>query len=278
MERLALTAAFLERPGLGAAALVEALAAAGTTVHRRTAYRLLARLASPAGGLARWRLTGPSWVCWGCGRAIETADAAAVREPRGRGILPLDLGGYCAACQEAPPRRPGPASRTPRGRGAPLVPIGALYRNPNLLREILGSSRRLPGRDYIVANLAEHPRSSPAELHRRLAEELAVTPGLRTVKRVSGALRGPKARMLLARLGAVAWWCAACEAWGPVAAAPLFEAAPPGFWPTDIRGLCSACQDRVQRPPGSPAPAPHPAEPAADPAPDPRADRSGGAS
>lgn len=261
VERLAATRLFLAWPGLSGSALVAALAAVDVPIHRRTAYRLFALLRSPAGGLARWRVVGPNWVCWSCGRALEPVAEATSQALRGMGVLPLDLGGYCAACQAAlvgdASRQGSPAGRVaPPGRNRPaaIVPVRDLYQNPNLLRDLLGSSRRLPGRDYVVANLAEHPRAGPSEIHRLLGEELPIAPGLRSVKRVSSALRGPKARMLFASLGAIGWSCTACAAWGQVTrAAPVFDAAPTGFWPTDVRGLCPSCLEYASSPAGSEA-------------------------
>ncbi|MGH2458584.1 MAG: hypothetical protein ACRDIY_06920, partial [Chloroflexota bacterium] len=226
-------------------------------VHRRTVYRTLALLHSPSGCRARGETVGAVWVCWGCGRALAPAlDDPAIASLRASHLLPLDLGGYCARCQRALDQAPGDGGELPPGlrrgrsasgvatRRASVIPVGALYQNPGLMRELMGSDRRLLGRDFVVANLAENPRAGPTAVHRRLADELAIVPTSRSVARVSGALHGPKARIVFSSLGALGWSCLACDAWGTVAdPEALRRGAPDGFVPTDVRGLCPACQD-----------------------------------
>ena len=262
VERRETLRAFLESPGLPAAALAAALVGRGVDVHRRTVYRTLALLRSPAGSQARWDVVGPVWVCWGCGRALASArDDDASNNLFARQLLPLDLGGYCARCQHAldranvdesrelPPglRRGRAASPLATGR-ASVIPIGALYQNPVLMRELLGSERRLMQRDFIVANLAENPRAGPSAVRDLLEDELAILPAPRSVNRVSGALHGPRAQILFSSLGALGWACLACDSWGAVDDPDaLRSSAPDGFVPTDVRGLCPTCRLTVSR-------------------------------
>lgn len=262
VERREIVRRFLESPGLPAAALGATLAGQGIDVHRRTVYRTLALIHSPAGSRARWEVVGPFWVCWGCGRALISArDDSATSSLLARHLLPLDLGGYCARCQRAldrertdaggglpPGLRRGRAASTFATRRASVIPVGALYQNPGLMRELLGSERRLMGRDFVVANLSENPRAGPAAVHHLLEDELAVLPTTRSVKRVSGALHGPKAQLLFSSLGAIGWSCLACDSWGTVAdLEALRSSAPDGFFPTDVRGLCRACHEAANR-------------------------------
>jgi len=258
VERRETLGAFLESPGLPAAALAAALVDRGVDVHRRTVYRTLALIRSPAGSRARWDVVGPVWVCWGCGRALASArDDDATGGLLAHHLLPLDLGGYCARCQrsldrargnarqELPPGlRRGRAASTFATHRAGVIPVGALYQNPGLMRELLGSERRLMQRDYVVANLAENPRAGPAAVHQLLEDELAILPTARSVKRVSGALHGPRAQLLFSSLGAMGWSCLACDSWGAVGNPDgLRSSAPDGFVPTDVRGLCLLCQE-----------------------------------
>lgn len=256
-ERLEIVRLFLESPGLSPGALARELQARGIEIHRRTVSRTFAVLQSPTGCLARWELVGPTWVCWGCGTGTPAARTEpAVTSMLGAGILPLDLGGYCPRCQNVlSSRRIDPAVVPPGlrkvrtasaqvNRRALLVPVSLLYQNPALMRELLGSNRRLMQRDYTVAHLVENPRAGPTTLHRLLQDELPLAPTLRSVKRVSSILRGPKAQMLFSSLGAIAWSCQGCSAWGATPnSAVVRDAAPPGFIPTDVRTLCPTCRD-----------------------------------
>ena len=261
-ERRATARAFLEAPGLPAAALAAGIASQGVDVHPRTVYRTLATLRGPIGSRARWEVVGPAWVCWGCGRALASARGdPATALLLARHLVPLDLGGYCPRCQRAldrarsddapnlpPGLRPGRAASSFANRRASVVPVGALYQRQGLLRELLGSDRRLLARDYVVANLAENPRLGPSAVHHLLADELAVQPSVRSVKRVSGVLHGPKARMLFSMLGALGWSCLGCDAWGTIDRPDALRAgAPDGFVPTDVRALCPSCQDAADQ-------------------------------
>jgi len=258
--RLAVTRIFIERPGLPASALITELSDLGVAVNRRTVYRTLDEIFSPAGCLARWAVCGPRWVCWGCGRAwSDVPDASIVSGLVNGGVLPLDLGGYCGRCQAMLAdgnsfladdahlgRRPGRGASPFANRRATTIPIGALYQNPALLRELLGSSRRIASRDFVVANLAENPRAGPTAIHRLLQVELPLVPTLRSVKRVSGALHGPKAMILFASLGVVGWSCSGCTGYGQVPdVAKVQGATPEGFVLTDVRGLCGACRAAI---------------------------------
>src|SRR5579885_1695512 len=82
--------------------------------------------------------------------------------------------------ESSPGLRPGRAASSFANRRASVVPVGALYQRQGLLRELLGSDRRLLARDYVVANLAENPRLGPSAVHHLLADELAVQPSVRS--------------------------------------------------------------------------------------------------
>ncbi len=259
-ERLEVVRFFLESPGLSPGALIRELQDSGIAIHRRTVSRTLAILHSPAGALARWEIVGPVWVCWGCGKATPMPRSElVVTGILTTGLLPLDFGGYCRTCQTAlssgrtdpavvpPGLRKGRSASAQVKRRALLVPVSSLYQNPALMRELLGSRRRSMQRDYTVANLVENPRVGPSALHRLLEDELPLAPTLRSVKRVSGALHSPKAQMLFSSLGAIGWSCPGCTAWGGVPdVVGLHRAAPSGFFPTDLRALCSACRANAQ--------------------------------
>src|SRR5579884_1666567 len=256
-ERLEIVRVFLESPGLSPGALARELQTGGMLIHLRTVTRMVAALQGPTGCLARWEVAGPAWVCWGCGRGIQAMRTEpAVTGLLAVGVLPLDLGGYCQACQEVLSSYPIDPAAVPPGlrkvrsasaqvnRRALLVPVSPLYQNPALMRELLGSNRRVIQRDYTVAHLVENPRAGPTTLHRLLQDELAPAPALRSVKRVSSILRSPKAQMLFSSLGAVAWACLGCSAWGAVPNPTLVrDTAPPGFVSTDVRTLCSTCRE-----------------------------------
>jgi hypothetical protein len=244
----------LERPGWSSQAVAAALAATGADVHWRTVHRLHLVLASPAGAWARFRCLGPRWTCWRCGRAIEAADPACAEAALPPGVLPLELGGYCGPCLDsvaagASDEEPLTGARLPvkrSGRRAVAVPIRALYDNPNLQRELLGSERRVTTRDNVVASLALQPRLGPRAIQESLDQDLPVAPSLRTVQRYWRSLTGPKARILFASLGAVPWTCTGCDAWGQVAnPGRLRQNAPPHFALTDVRGLCGSCHQNV---------------------------------
>lgn len=254
IERQEVTRLFLEYPGLSAGMITTELQARAADVHRRTVYRLLSVLLGPKGSLVRWEVVGPVWVCWGCGAALASArDDLLTARFQSSGLLPLDLGGYCAECQNAmatpgtltpPGLRHGRSASPFTNRRAAVVPVRALYEHPRITRELLGSERRLAQRDYIVANLAENPRSGPSAVHRLLDDELALVPTLRSVKRASGALHGPKAQMLFSSLGAAGWSCLGCAAWGSISdTAPLRHNGPERFHLTDIRALCADCRN-----------------------------------
>jgi len=253
-ERRAAVGVLLDYPGLSVGALAEALRARGLPASRRTLHRLIEHVRSSSGCLARWRVIGPVWVCWGCGRAVASArddppaDALATQ-----GLVPLDFGGYCATCQQhlagqrdgdvPPGLRRGRSASTFTNRRATAIPVGAIYQNATLMRDLLGSSRRIAQRDYVVANLAENPRSGPTTVHQFLNDEVPIVPALRSVKRLSSQLHGPKAQILFASLGAIAWTCLACAAWGTIAdPAIVHRWAPTGFAPTDVRVLCAGCR------------------------------------
>jgi hypothetical protein len=250
-DRLATVNVFVEQPGLTESELVDAIGASGASVHRRTVQRLRHIVLSGVGSWARWNVCGPTWVCWQCGRAVGSArDQGCVNSFLARDFLPVDLGGYCSDCQmtlaEAPDNQRR-AGRSPlANRRTTLIAIGALYENDNLMRELLGSNRRLAGRDFVVANLAENPDGGPTSVQRRLAEELPFAPTLRTIKRYSRLLRSPKAQMLFSSVGSIGWTCLGCATWGSATDLDELRAdAPAGFCPTDVRGLCFNCRDRV---------------------------------
>ncbi len=240
----------LERPGLSATECTRELESRNKSVDHRTIQRLFKIFWSREGCLARLQVVGPRWVCWGCGRAIadaRTIGATAVRSFGG--AIPVELGGYCSQCQTPTTseeagttgrRATPPASWT--SRRAPQIPIGLLYGNPNLMRELVGSNRRVAGRDYAIAVLAENPQAGPTASLRILEDELSVSLSLRTVKRYSTALRGPKAQMLFASCGAMGWKCCTCNNWGQISNVSLFQdSAPDGFTPTDATALCVVC-------------------------------------
>ncbi len=130
-ERRATTRAFLEAPGLPAAALAAGIASQGVDVHPRTVYRTLATLRGPIGSRARWEVVGPAWVCWGCGRALASARGdPATALLLARHLVPLDLGGYCPRCQRALDRA--------RSDDAPNLPPGFARAAPPLVSPIGG--------------------------------------------------------------------------------------------------------------------------------------------
>lgn len=252
-QRVGILRLMLERPGLSPASLLACLQADGIPANQMTVHRVVTLFRSPAGCIARWRIVGPAWVCWGCGLAIGTVDdRTAVNGFQTNDILPLDFGGYCVECQrylvqpgpgDPPPGlRRGRSESTFANRRVVLIPIDAFYENPTLMRDLLGSARRTFRRDYIVANLAENPRMGPELIYQSLQSEMPVVPTRRWVKQVSSLLHNPKAQILFGSLGAIGWACLACDKWG-IAPDPgaLSRSAPEGFAVTDVRALCASC-------------------------------------
>jgi|GEM_PF-3869402 len=249
-QRVRIARQLLARPGLSAVAVDRALRESSEVVSRRTIYRLATAIFSRAGCLARWDVVGPGWVCWRCGDWFaESREGPTTATLRGTGLLPLDLGGYCRACQLAittencSPRDGRGRSSRIDSRRVTALPIGALYENASLRRDVLGSERRGLPRDYVAALFAENPLLGPTELHRLLDAELPIAPSLRSVKRVSSALHRPEVQILFAAVGSPGWTCLSCSTWGRVENPESLQGfAPDGFVLTDLRVLCRECQ------------------------------------
>ncbi len=247
-ERVEMARLLLDRPGLSPTEAARELERFQRGVDRRTVQRFLKIFKGAAGGVARLDAMGPRWVCWECGRAVADAlDVAAVAASDIPGAVAIDFGGYCQSCAERIASETDAGTRlngrrpTANGR-IPLVPVGALYGNPSMMREIIGSTRRAAGRDHAIAVLAENPLAGPLAAREILEGELAASRSLRSIKRYTATLRRPKTRILFSSIGAIGWGCISCDVWGRLSAPRRFqELAPTGFTLTDVRSMCNDC-------------------------------------